>query len=517
MYLTADETQNVENLATEIGIDGTAEALVAQAMTAVLSGQADDVAYSVTDAAGVEWLTPTIWFRRRQSMDAQTARALLVQGRKDGTHERPIPDDEAKLIADAEELVAMAQTAWDQHVRGPEVEVLLRMAAEATNGDGPAEVEAEESPHAPEEVPPEPEPEQAPPIPAPGSPEADLLDVEPWEGYAEESVSTVISGINDALKEYAPEDFRDLMAHVWAFEQEHKNRSTVLDHLQNVANKLLQQPKPAPAPPPAPELTEPAPIEPTQSEPALAEPALDPAPPESAETPEPPAETPETPPEAPEASEAAETPETSEAPETPAPPTETEMPKLAPEDRVDLPSRQKRPPTEHDTEKDNDYVELIRLIDTQLAEERVHRPKAPTETVPDLPWDWTKMSDGDLQRFHGIFSVIAYYKAYVLAREERIALACKMAADELHNEIMVLLPKYDEHGKDKRVALIEAEVEDDEHIKKWRRRQRKHETFAAAHRYERDSVSRLVEALSRHETIRHDEWERAGKLSDRRR
>ena len=421
-------------------------------------------------------------------MDAQMARAILVQGRKDGTHERPIPEEDGKLIADAEELVAMAQTAWDQHVRGPEVEVLLKMAAEGVNGDGPAEVEVEaEAPPTPE---PTPEPE---PIPAPGSPEADLLDVEPWEGFSEESVSTVISGINSASKEYAPDEFRDLMAHVWAFEQEHKCRSTVLDHLQNLANKLVaaQQTQ---------EVLEEVPEAPVETPPEPQE-----------ETPE---ETPETPPEPEEPApvEATAEPEAEQPAAHPMPVT----PKLAPEDRVNLPIRKKQPPTEHETEKDNDYVDLIRLIDTQLAQERVHTPSAPTETVPDVPWDWTKMSDGDLQRFHGVFSAIAYYKGYVLAREERIGLACKMAADELHNELMVLLPKQDEHGKEKRVALIEAEVEDDENMRKWRRRQRKHETFAAAHRYERDSISRLVEALSRHATLRHDEWERSGKGGQRR-
>ena len=120
-------------------------------MEAVLSGQADDVAYSVTDAANVEWLTPSIWYRRRKDMDAEVARAILAQGRKDGTHEQPIPEDDAKAITDAEELVDMAQTAWNQHVRGPEVEVLLRMAADAENGGPPPKGEEPESQKAPAE------------------------------------------------------------------------------------------------------------------------------------------------------------------------------------------------------------------------------------------------------------------------------------------------------------------------------------------------------------------------------
>lgn len=429
-------------------------------------------------------------------MNAELARAILAQGRKDGTHEAPIPEDDAKAIADAEDLIDMAQTAWDQHVRGPEVEVLLRMAAEAGNGDGPppppeelaagveengsgdsAETQAEDEAPAPE---------------AEQTPDDDLIDVEPWENFNEESVSTVISGIDAALKEDSAEDFGDLMGHVWTYEQAHKNRATVLDHLERVAKRLAKQAQQEK------EAAEDAPSEPEgQSEPE----------PEQAP---PPAPAPEAEVEA-EASPGQVVEVQAAAPSDGAAPDEAEPVSNV----VDLPPR-KPGPSEQQQDQEIDYTDLVRLIETELTAERVHTPEPPVETAPQLPWDWTKMTDGELQKFHGMFSAIAYYKNYVLAREERIGLACKMAADELHNELMIRLPKYDERDKEKRVALIEAEVENDENIRKWRRRQRKHETFAAAHRHERDSIARLVEALSRHETMRHDEWERAGKLGDRR-
>lgn len=447
-------------------------------MEAVLVGQADEVAYSVTDAAGIEWLTPTIWFRRRQPMNAELARAILAQGKKDGTHEAPIPEDDAKAISDAEDLVSMAQTAWDQHVRGPEVEILLKMSADGAENGGPPPKEEEpisetppESESAEESEEPKaeetPEEDTRPPIPEEEKPppDPDLLDVEPWENYARESVAMVISGIDSGLKEMSADEFRDLMAHVWAYEQEHKNRATVLDHLERVAKKLAKQSKgEAPVGQPPEEQFKP----PEQT---------------------PPMQTPES------ASDA-----------------EPEKDNV-----VDLGERREPPPSEQQQDQEDDYNDLMKMIESELADERVHKPEAPSEKIPDLPWDWTKMSDSDLQKFHGMYSVVAYYKNYQLAREERIALACRMAADELHNELMIRLPKYDERDREKRVALVEAEVESDENIKKWRRRQRKHEVFATSHRFERDSIARIVEALSRHETMRHDEWERSGKLENRRR
>ena len=75
---------------------------------------------------------------------------------------------------------------------------------------------------------------------------------------------------------------------------------------------------------------------------------------------------------------------------------------------------------------------------------------------------------------------------------------------------LVAAAKYDEKGKEVRVTFLEAEIEDDENVKLWRRRQRKHEAFASALRSERDSYSKLLEGFSRHESMRQDEWQRAG-------
>lgn len=468
-------------------------------MAAIFQGEADEVAYSVTEAAGVVWLTPDIFYKEKLKVNIDTARALLAQGKKDGTFEAPIPEDDAKAIAEANDLVEMAQTAWDQHVRGPEVEILLRMASE---GGEPEETPKEEpKEEAPKEEPKEEKPEPEPETPAPGDQEkepesgtegTDLANVEPWESYDGEKVSDIISGINAGLKEYTEADFVDLMANVWAYEAAHKNRQTILNRLESIAAQLqsgegIKEEEPSGE----------QPVEEPEGE--------APTPPEDEDG----GSESGTPAEADSGAEGEEPAQPAEEPSGEAEaPVEEEQPK-----QEEKPPRRKREQKKEDGLGDPDYEQIVRKVEEDMERERVHKPKAPEEDIPDLPWDWTKMTDKELQSFHGIYSAVAYYKGYQLSREERMALHCKAAADELHNALLVALDKYDDHGKEKKVALIEAEVESDENIIKWRRRQRKHEQFAASHRNERDSVGKLVDALSRTESMRHQEYERAGKLN----
>ena len=276
------------------------------------------------------------------------------------------------------------------------------------------------------------------------------------------------------------------MANVWAYEAAHKKRQTILNRLETIAQRLQAGEDPA------------------QDEEPKEEPHGDEG--DGGETSE---ASDDAPVEEPAAEQQTEPePEAESAPDAPEEPeAEVEAPK-----EEEKPKRRGRQKKQDDESGDPDYEQIVKKVEEDLARERVHKPKAPEEDIPDLPWDWTRMTDKELQKFHGIYSSVAYYKGYQLAREERMALHCKAAADELHNALLVALDKYDDHGKEKKVALIEAEVESDENIKMWRRRQRKHEQFAASHRNERDSVGKLVDALSRTESMRHQEWERSVKL-----
>jgi hypothetical protein len=102
-----------------------------------------------------------------------------------------------------------------------------------------------------------------------------------------------------------------------------------------------------------------------------------------------------------------------------------------------------------------------------------------------------------------------------LLREDRVALECKRAADELANELLKAIDKYDDKGKHKTLTLLEKEVEADPHVLNWRRLQYKHDAFTASARRERDSLYKLVESLSRFETMRQQEWQRSGQSNYR--
>lgn len=404
-------------------------------------------------------------------MNAAQARAIIAQARKDETYEGPMPEDDAKAISEAEGLVEMAQSAWDQYVRGPEVEALLRLAAEDFDGSDP-------EPEAQVETPPEPETEtdggggnDDPPKAPPAADEPDLSQIEPWEGYETDKASDIIDGINaaEADDNYSAEDLAELMSNVWAYEEAHKNRSTILSHLEGVAARLSSddEPEPEQEPEPQPE-PEPEPEQPEEDPEPESDPESDPEP-EPEPEPEPKVE---------------------------------EKPKAKPRKK-----KAEEPGDETDAE---DYANLKEQVEAELRRERVHIPEPPTEDAPELPFDWTRMSDKELHAAYGAYSNLAYFKGYQLAYDERMANHSRQAADELHRELLVKVEKYDEKGKQKTMTVLEAEIEDMDAVKVWRRRQRKHEMFATAHRQERDSLGKLVEALSRMETMRYQEWERSG-------
>lgn len=404
-------------------------------------------------------------------MNAEKARAILAQAKADDVYEGPIHEDDERAIYEAQALVEQAQIAWDQYTRGPEVEAILRLANE--NFDGSAANSEPDTPQ-PEEAP-SPQPETAPEPTVNGQEddpdkEVDFTSVEPWLNYSRERVADIIAGVNAAVKAYNERDLTDLLAHVWAYEEAHKNRLTIITHLEDVA-KRLQEGRELPDDP-----QDSQPDAPGFEQQAASEPEQEPEPVESAPAPE-------------------------EEPEEAAP-----APQPEPEKAAEI----RQPPAAPDPTESGDYAELVQQVVEELRAERLHIPEPPQEQVPDLPWDWTRMSDKDLQRFYGFYASLAYYKSYLLEKDERMVAHCRRAADEIHNVLLVKADKYDDHGKQKTMTLLEAEIENDERVKVWRQRQRKHDAYAASHRRERDSLLRLCEQLSRLETMRHQEFERAG-------
>lgn len=162
-------------------------------------------------------------------------------------------------------------------------------------------------------------------------------------------------------------------------------------------------------------------------------------------------------------------------------------------------------------EKGIDYSDLIAEVEAQISRERLHAPEPPTDPAPQLPYDLTSVSDGDLRALHSTFSAYAYYADTRVLRHEAIAMHARQQADDIVRELLLTVANYDDKNHERRMTFITAEVESSPHVVALRGIQRRHEIFAEAARRERDGYHKLVESLSRQESMRHNEWLRAQK------
>jgi hypothetical protein len=491
VILSPREQEAVKKVASSYNVDGDPETLIDEALQAICIGQADEVAYAVGHAAGCWFIGEFIWGKdRREIVNATQARELIAQAKQDQTYEGPIPDDDAKALEEANALIELATDAWNDNVRGSEVEKILRMAATfEENGATAAEpVEEPVGVRGPDQPAQDARPdliENA--VAAFRTDDLDeLAKIEPWEDYSTEKVADIINGINAAIETYSMEEMYELLRNIWAYESSKRNRKTVLDAVEEVHNQIVEAQRAEGQTPYAPPNQIPRPAEAPESPEAEEAPAAEP----EAE-PEPQEPEPEEPDAEPDVGR--------EAPE-PVPAESADAGEAVAEIAEERPVEELAP--------DDPYRQLVGDVTEEFKRERVHIPEPPTEVAPQVPWDWTKISDQELQRLHSTFSGFGYYVDYKLARESRIALHCKQIADELGRTLLIAVAK--EHAKSTPVSILEAEVESDENVKLWRRRQRRHDAFASALRSERDSYYKLLEALSRHESMRMDEWQRAG-------
>ena len=426
------------------------------------------MAEKVIEVAGIWHHGHFLWMRQERILNATLARTILKQAKADETYEGEPPEDDAKAVEEAESLVKMAQDAWDQNIRGPQVESILRLAAEGENGDVPASEPAEaESPPPKEEEKETPSSESQQTAPAEEEQVADSLKLsdediarykseEPWENYDKEKVSEIVEAVEIGME--ADDDPEDLLGHVWTYESSHKNRVRILRKLEEIgaAHGYAQDEEEASAS---------ALAEDDAGEGETAEEAEEAGPGEAAETAE----------------------ETVE------------------------------PEPESGEESTDDYRDLMVTAEREVVEQRSHVPPAPPKDEDfDLPFDYTTLSDKQLQMFYGIYTALAYHTNYRVLVEEARARACREAATELANNLLVNADKYDDHDKQKTMTILEAEVNSDENVKLWKKRQRKHEAFAHAFKNERDGYNKIVESLSRLETMRHNEFERSGGKTGRR-
>jgi hypothetical protein len=427
---------------------------------------------SVIEAAGIQHYGNFIWWKEKPHVAPNQARAILVQAKHDGMFGEEIPEDDTQVVAKAEEMIDLAQQAWDALVRGPEVEALLRMASETWSDNGHEAEEADVMSI-----------EESQELEATATEfHTDLFqDNPPWDGYDEAKLREIYEKLPTLLE--SSSDPEALLAHVETYEKAHKDRMRVTNFIGTLREEDIYVREVAPE-----EAQEP------QAESPREEPVADAAPSED----DLPRET------AVEGSEGegeghadVQYPEPDALPE--------------PVGEVEEPSDEDRPGEDaaEEAQKDTDYYrELV-----NEAEREIHQrylavpPSIPTDEV-ELPFDLTTLSDKELQRYHGIYAALAYRASYLMTVEEAKARVCRAAADELLNYLIATREPYDEYDKPKSVTRLEAEANRDVNLKTWRKRQQKHETFAFAHKNARDSYGKVVDSLSRQETMRDNEYQR---------
>jgi hypothetical protein len=411
-------------------------------------------------------------------MEVTIAREIIKRAKKDDIYDGPIPEDDATAIKEAGELVQMAEQAWASHVRGPEVEAIINIAQSAQNGDGGDDAQPEEETPSDEHAPSESDTDESDDVPEPfQNLDPSLRKTEPWEKYGDDTVENITEGIGIFADEMAddPEAFQDILKNVWAFESAHKNRKrifkNVIEAWKNSGGKIEEASEEEEAP--------------SGDEPEAVEEEATSADGDVADTGD------------------------ADASDDAEPEANSEDAKAeVSNDAEEVGEDQKR----RSGGVGSGEQQLIAKVEDELKRERADGiPSPPDQMLPELPWEWGDISDVELQNYHMQYSAWAFYKSYQRTRHERVAILARQAADELTHAKRLKIDNYDSHNKEKKVGLIEAEIAQDETIKRWRKMQSKHDRMTLAARQELDALHKMVESLSRLETMRMNAWERARK------
>lgn len=498
---------------------------VDQAIAAIVLGQGGDSAYNVASPA-VHWVTPYIWMRKDLDVDATLARRIIEKAIEDETSDlEAVPEDDEKAVEAASELIQMAQDAWDNNIRGAEIEAVLNLAAEAEDGDAPAAAS-------------EPEPE----------PEAPAANEEPWENYDSDKVVDIIEGI----EVWAESEQWDDIALVLVYEQANKNRVRIV----STAEKLLPDEVLG-------NLSMKTPAQPLPDDEPAAEPEPDPGEEEMRAREEPPSE-----PfegydelkiveivkamddylvndevedtdkltvikqvfdyealnktrsrlldyldtkkeiyggeEEPSAAQAGAGEDEEPAASEPEPGDEdgAEAGEEGGEETGPAPGEGEA----GDGEPDSDHDELLSVVHDLIAREKLHVPPQIEADPIELPYDLTTVSDKQLQKLFSAFNAYSYRTGYLLMVEEAAEMKCREAADEI---VQAYIASSSSEDADT-VTQLKAQAEQHPEVHRWRRHQKRHGILGSSLRKERDSYDKVCERLSRLETMRHDEFERSG-------
>jgi hypothetical protein len=461
---------------------------VRDALEAIVRCNATDEAYEAAASRGWKELFPGVIFREEILMDATVAREIIKRAKKDDVYKGPVPEDDAMALSEAGELVTMAEQAYASQVRGPEVMTILELAEhdlvkQEKSQNGSESEEADDIPYEPEnsseEATDESESDESTSSDETPSPFRDLskalAKTEPWETYNDMPVADITSGINQFMESEDPDEFHEILQNVWAFESAHKNRKRILNHVVEAWTKSGGEIEEAPEEQEAPSGDESESVEAQATDTDGG--AVD---------------------------EGDENASDDAGDEVGSQSMEAEI-----SDEAESARENQR---EGSGGSGSGEQRLIEKIEDELRRERADGiPKPPTETLPDLPWEWGEISNEQLQNYHMQYAAWAFYKSYQRTKHERVAIHARQAAEELTHKKRLEISNYDDHNKEKKVGLIEAEIAQDETIKRWRRMQAKYDRMSISARQELDALHKMVESLSRLETMRMNSWERSRK------
>lgn len=300
-----------------------------------------------------------------------------------------------------------------------------------------------------------PEPPAAPPVPpaapvAPAAPAApsgpadpsQYSTTAPWDTYDKDKIPDIVTRIETVLRDQG-ETAKPLLAHVWEYESNNKERTRLLDKLKDIASNGVQSAPPA-APPAAPAVPQ-AGVDPTAP---FAQPQAAPAP--------------------------------VAAPPVPQTPPDVSTPEF--DTMV--------PPFENGA--------------TQRAETMINKelPVPPVVgQAPDLPGEFTGLSDVQVRSYQAQFNALQARAHYMLALAEGYANDAKLVAD---NAIDTFIRENTWEGK-VTVKEMEAKALALPEIQHARRVQHEWGEASRQLRARRDIYQFTCERLSREQTGRADE------------
>lgn len=380
------------------------------------------------------------------------AKAIVDAAIEDEMTEFQLVDDPEKVIEEAGRLVEMAIEAWEDDVKGPEVERVLKLDAEDEDefdddeafealkeyaksdddsddsDDDGADDSSSDDDDAGEE-----------------SGEVDFTTTPPFEDYGKLKISEIMEKVNESIEEFDDDvdAANELLAHVWEYEKAHKERERLVSKLEALAEErgLLEDGDGDDS-------------------------GSDDGEPESSSEPEP-------------------------------EPDEDEKPK--PRRR----SKAKEEPT-----GDDEYDDLMAQVQKKLDDIGLAPPQKLPEEKVTMPFDVRNKSDAEIQSLHSAQLAYLARANYTEAYEWRMAQVCKYKMDDLEEKLILSTDKLDPStDKAKTVTQLQAEVHQDDEYRKWKKRYRKHHLVAEDQKRQAKIYGDNVEGLSRQVTMRKVERE----------